>query len=197
MENCLKTVNNCLDIFTSCIPKDTNNSNNSTAVNNPNNNSSYKLPKMSYYTLHLPTRPKVDDEIRIKAKLKERPKEFIINLCVDSALKPDDDEAAMIAFHFRTKFKGHPNDRSYVVLNCKRGLNGWDEIEEIENSWIDDDAEEIEISLKFAKREIQFISGESVEYQFEHQYEIQRIDRLQIGGDLDYIEEVALRYRKK
>jgi hypothetical protein len=72
MENCLKTVNNCLDIFTSCIPKDTNDS---AAVNNPNNNSSYKLPKMSYYTLHLPTRPKVDDEIRIKAKLKARPKE--------------------------------------------------------------------------------------------------------------------------
>lgn len=57
-------------------------------------------------------------------------------------------------------------------------------------------AEEIDISLRFAKREIQFLSGGSLEYQFEHQYEIHRIDRLQIGGDLEYVEEVALRYRK-
>jgi hypothetical protein len=56
--------------------------------------------------------------------------------------------------------------------------------------------EEIEIALRFAKREIQFLSGGSLEYQYEHQYEIQRIDRLQIGGDVEFIEEVALRYRK-
>lgn len=56
--------------------------------------------------------------------------------------------------------------------------------------------EEIDIILRFSKRNIQFFSGTSLEYQFEHQYEINRIDRLQIGGDLDYIEEVALRYKK-
>jgi hypothetical protein len=51
----------------------------------------------------------------------------------------NDDEPAMIAFHFRTKFKAHANDSSYVVLNCKRGVDGWNEVEEIENTWIDDD----------------------------------------------------------
>ena len=51
----------------------------------------------------------------------------------------NDEEPMMIAFHFKTKFKEHPDDTSYVVLNCKRGHDGWDEIEEVENSWIDDD----------------------------------------------------------
>lgn len=54
--------------------------------------------------------------------------------------------------------------------------------------------EEIDIAIKFTKREIHFMSGGSSEYQFAHQYEINRIDRLQVGGDVDYIEEVALRY---
>lgn len=45
----------------------------------------------------------------------------------------------MIAFHFRTKFKGHSDDTSYVVMNCKRGHDGWDDIEELDNTWIDDD----------------------------------------------------------
>lgn len=70
MDDCLERVNNCLHIFTSCIPKD--NSNNSTNLNNSNKTP----PKMNnYYTLTLPTRPKIDDEIKIKAKLKENPKE--------------------------------------------------------------------------------------------------------------------------
>ncbi|CAG9804778.1 unnamed protein product [Chironomus riparius] len=192
MEDCLERVNNCLHIFTSCLPKDNNNQSNSTNLNNYT-----KAPKMNdYYTLMLPTRPKIDDEIKIKAKLKHRPTEFIINLCVDSTIESKNDEPMMIAFHFRTKFKEHSEDTSYVVLNCKRGHDGWDDIEEIDNSWIDDNVEEIDITLRFSKREIQFFSGSSLEYQFEHQYEINRIDRLQIGGDLDYIEEVALRYKK-
>lgn len=55
--------------------------------------------------------------------------------------------------------------------------------------------EDIDIALKFTKREIHFMSGGSSEYQFAHQYEIHRIDRLQIGGDVEFIEEVALRYQ--
>lgn len=55
-------------------------------------------------------------------------------------------------------------------------------------------AEDIDIAIKFTKREIQFLSGGSVEYQFGHQYEIHRISRLQVGGDFHSIEEVALRY---
>ena len=56
-------------------------------------------------------------------------------------------------------------------------------------------AEDIDISIKFTKRDIQFFSGGSSEYQFGHQFEIHRIDRLQIGGDVEFIEEVALRYK--
>lgn len=63
---------------------------------------------------------------------------FIINLCVDSAIN-DDDEPAMIAFHFKTKFKHHNNGVSSVIVTCKRGPNKWDEVQEIENTWIDDD----------------------------------------------------------
>lgn len=55
--------------------------------------------------------------------------------------------------------------------------------------------EEIDIAIKFTKREIQFLSGGSSEYQYAHQYEVHRIDRLQIGGDVEFIEEVALRYK--
>jgi len=70
MDDCLERVNNCLHIFTSCLPKD-NNQSNSTNLNNYT-----KSPKMNdFFTLMLPTRPKIDDEIKIKAKLKERPKE--------------------------------------------------------------------------------------------------------------------------
>lgn len=54
--------------------------------------------------------------------------------------------------------------------------------------------DDIDIAIKFTKREIHFMSGGSSEYQFGHQFEINRIDRLQVGGDLDFIEEVALRY---
>lgn len=39
------------------------------------------------------------------------------------------------------------------------------------------------------------MSGGSSEYQFGHQYEVHRIDRLQIGGDVEFIKEVALRYQ--
>ena len=71
MEDCLERVNNCLHIFCSCLPKDNNNQSNSTNLNNYT-----KAPKMNdYFTLMLPTRPKIDDEIKIKAKLKQRPKE--------------------------------------------------------------------------------------------------------------------------
>lgn len=55
--------------------------------------------------------------------------------------------------------------------------------------------EDIDIAIKFTKREIHIMSGGSSEYQFGHQYEINRIDRLQIDGDVEYIEEVALRYK--
>lgn len=61
--------------------------------------------------------------------------------------------------------------------------------------WRSVSAEEIDIAIKFTKREIQFLSGGSSEYQYAHQFEIHRIDRLQIGGDVEYIEEVALRYK--
>lgn len=45
----------------------------------------------------------------------------------------------MIAFHFKTKFKHHHDGVSSVKLTYKRGPNGWDEVEDIENTWIDDD----------------------------------------------------------
>lgn len=67
---------------------------------------------------------------------------FILNLCVDSALN-DEDEPAMIAFHFRTKFKHHKDGNSAVVMTCKRGPNGWDDEAEIDNTWIDDDGKMI------------------------------------------------------
>lgn len=63
---------------------------------------------------------------------------FIINLCVDSAII-DEDEPAMIALHFKTKFKHHKDGKSSVLMTCKRGPNGWEEVEEIDNTWIDDD----------------------------------------------------------
>lgn len=51
----------------------------------------------------------------------------------------DEDEPAMIAFHFKTKFKHHSDGISSVVLTYKRGPNGWQDVESIENTWIDDD----------------------------------------------------------
>jgi hypothetical protein len=87
MDSCLKSVNNCLELFTSCVPKDNNNTstNNNSSNKKGNddensnlttNNNSTNPPEMNnFFTLLLPVRPKVDDEIRIQAKLKERPKE--------------------------------------------------------------------------------------------------------------------------
>lgn len=49
----------------------------------------------------------------------------------------------MIAFHFKTKFKHHNNGQSSVIITCKRGPNNWDNVEEIDNTWIDDDGEKI------------------------------------------------------
>lgn len=61
-------------------------------------------------------------------------------MCVDSDMdSKDNDEPPMIALQFKTKFKHHENDESYVVLNCKKGDDGWDEEEQIENTWIDDE----------------------------------------------------------
>lgn len=57
--------------------------------------------------------------------------------------------------------------------------------------------EELDIGIKFTKNEIHFISGDSIEYQFKHKYDIEYIDKLLIGGDVDHIQEVALRYSKK
>jgi hypothetical protein len=57
--------------------------------------------------------------------------------------------------------------------------------------------EEIDIAIRFAKREFQFLSSGSNEYQFEHQYEINRIDKLQIGGDVAHVKEVALSYKNQ
>jgi hypothetical protein len=59
-------------------------------------------------------------------------------LGVDSALNGDD-EPAMIAFHFKTKFKYHSDGASSVIMTFKRGPNSWAEVQEIENTWIDDD----------------------------------------------------------
>ena len=71
MAKCLECVNNCLHFLNLCKPKE--------SINNTktsSSNDSTKLLNMSkHYTLMLPTRPKPDDEIRIKAKLKDRPKE--------------------------------------------------------------------------------------------------------------------------
>lgn len=152
---------------------------------------------MNAFTLILPKRPEVNDEISIRAKLKSRPKLFILNLCVDSALTTTDDEPPMIAFQFKTKFKHHADDNSFVVLNCKKGDTlGWDEEIEMENTWIDDEVEEIDIAIRFTKREIHVLSdGSSCHYMFKHQYEIQRIDRLVLAGDIDHVNEVSLRYR--
>lgn len=55
----------------------------------------------------------------------------------------DEDEPAMIAFHFKTKFKYHSDGNSSVILTCKRGPNGWQDVEEIENTWIDDDGKPV------------------------------------------------------
>jgi hypothetical protein len=55
--------------------------------------------------------------------------------------------------------------------------------------------EDIDIAVMFTKREIHFMSRGSSEYQFGHQYEINRIDRLQIGGDVEFVKEIALRYK--
>lgn len=57
--------------------------------------------------------------------------------------------------------------------------------------------EEVDIGIKFTNSEIHFLSGDSIEYKFRHKYEVHRIDRLLIGGDLDHIEEISLKYGKK
>lgn len=74
MEDCLESVNNCFKFFTSCKSKDTNQDTNQDAsIPLQSQNSSRNMS--TFYTLQLPTRPKVNDEIRIKAKLKQHPKE--------------------------------------------------------------------------------------------------------------------------
>lgn len=57
--------------------------------------------------------------------------------------------------------------------------------------------EEIDIGIKFTKNEIHFMSGDSIEYQFKHKYDLSYIDKLQISGDVEHVEEVALRYARK
>lgn len=70
MSEFVRMLNNCLEIFNSCKPKDSTNNN---STKNPE---SEKILEMSeQFTLHLPKRPKFGDEIRIKAKLKQQPKE--------------------------------------------------------------------------------------------------------------------------
>lgn len=59
-------------------------------------------------------------------------------MAVDSALR-DDAEPAMIAFHFKTRFTAHPDGKSGVFMSWKRGPNGWEEMIEDQNTWIDDD----------------------------------------------------------
>lgn len=59
----------------------------------------------------------------------------------------DDDEPAMIAFHFKTNFKHHSSGISSVIVTCKRGPNKWDEVQEIENTWIDDDGKRFGIKM--------------------------------------------------
>lgn len=72
MGDCLERVNNCLQFLNLCKPRESTNNNQNTTKDDSSN----RLINMSkYYTLVLPTRPKINDEIRIKAKLKERPKE--------------------------------------------------------------------------------------------------------------------------
>lgn len=74
MAEILKFLNNCLEIFNLCKPKDSPTTNNSS--NKTTDLEGEKLIDMSdYFTLILPSRPKFGDEIRVKAKLKERPKE--------------------------------------------------------------------------------------------------------------------------
>lgn len=67
---------------------------------------------------------------------------FIINLGVDSAMNGED-EPAMIAFHFKTKFKYHSDGASSVTMTFKRGPNSWAEVQEIENTWIDEDGKKV------------------------------------------------------
>jgi hypothetical protein len=72
MGDCVKLVNNCFEFLNLCKPKDSTNNTNSASEDS----SSQKLIKMSkFYTLVLPTKPKIGDEIRIKAQLKPNPRE--------------------------------------------------------------------------------------------------------------------------
>lgn len=73
MGECLECVNNCLQFLNLCKPKD---STNNTKPSTSNDSATKQLINMNKdFTLLLPTRPKVNDEIRIKAKLKQQPKE--------------------------------------------------------------------------------------------------------------------------
>jgi hypothetical protein len=56
--------------------------------------------------------------------------------------------------------------------------------------------EDINIALVFTTKEIQLLSEGSAEYTFKHAFEMNRINCLQIGGDFEFIEQVALRYGK-
>lgn len=80
MTECVKLLNNCLELFTLCKPKDSSSINNNDTTNRNTDNTQVEgeklIPDMSsLFTLILPTRPKFGDEIRVKAKLKERPKQ--------------------------------------------------------------------------------------------------------------------------
>lgn len=79
MSELVKLLNNCLELFTLCKPKDSSSTNNDTSNRNTDNTQvegEKLIPDMSdYFTLILPARPKFGDEIRVKAKLKERPKQ--------------------------------------------------------------------------------------------------------------------------
>jgi hypothetical protein len=72
MSDFVKLLNNCIEIFNLCKPKDSSTNNNSTKKPESDN----LIEEMNdYFKLLLPIRPKFGDVIRIKAKLSPEPKE--------------------------------------------------------------------------------------------------------------------------
>jgi len=102
-------------------------------------------------------------------------------------------EPSMVAFEFKTKFISSGIN---VTTNWKTDT-GWQNEQTIDSDWIDLTGR-VNLKISFENSAIILTdNGNSVITKFDLQFELDRINRLQVYGNIKEMQEVSLKYNSK
>ncbi|XP_058448239.1 galectin-6-like [Malaya genurostris] len=148
------------------------------------------------FTAQLPRKPEFGDEILIRGKLKSDARVVSVNFCLPRpAQLPDDQTPPHIAYHFKTIF--HDDGSSAVIHNWKNCV--WQDETVEENYWMLDRNEKFTLIFRFHEEVFKVFAEDTQhtpDYEFVHQLPMENILQIEIWDDIEYIEEIAFKYKR-